>query len=192
MSDPPAAVDPLAAPPGAPPVALPVVLPVVPPVALGDLGLAELRDYRRRLSGEEDRVSYWRRLVQGRIDVLEAERRLERPLGLDELTRALGATGAGKSRRALVTVQAAEPLPQLPVLAEIWASEVDADDPGAVAAALEQLRPAEEQLTAYRRALHDRIAAATAELVARYRDDPTLALSAIPRAGRDASEESPR
>jgi hypothetical protein len=40
--------------------------------ALVDLVLADLRLYRRRLAEEEEKISYWRRLVHARIDVLEA------------------------------------------------------------------------------------------------------------------------
>jgi anti-sigma-K factor RsiG len=155
-----------------------------PSVPLADLGLAQLRRYRHRLAAEEDRVSYWRRLLHARIDVLRAERRHERPLSLEELVRALGETGAGSRRRALVTVKAAEPLPQLPVLKEIWITDVDPTDPSAVAAALDRLSTAEEQLTAYRQALQSRIDHATAELIDRYRIDPRLALSALPQPPR--------
>jgi hypothetical protein len=42
------------------------------------------------------------------------------------------------------------------------------------------LDTAERQLSAYRAALHGRIAAATAELIARYRDQPDLCLVALP------------
>ncbi len=155
-----------------------------PSVPLEQLSLLQLREYRRRLSGEEDRVSYWRRLVHARIDVLEAERHHERPLRLTELVRALGDTGAGRSRRAIVTVQAAEPLPELPVLEQIWVTEIDPNDPVAVGAALERLRAAEHQLTEYRRALHARIDAATAELIGRYQADPSSALAVLPRPRR--------
>jgi hypothetical protein len=42
------------------------------------------------------------------------------------------------------------------------------------------LSKAEAQLSAYRTALHKRLAAATGELIARYREQPTLCLSALP------------
>ncbi len=37
---------------------------------LDHLTLQELRTYRAALSAEEDRVSYWRSIVQARLDVL--------------------------------------------------------------------------------------------------------------------------
>ena len=146
-----------------------------------DLDLDRLRDYRHRLAVEEEKVSYWRRLVHARIDVLEAEAHQERPLRLDELVRVLGDTGAGRTRNALVGVRAAEPLPELPVLEQMWVTELDPNDTEAIADAIRRLRAAEAQLTEYRHALHRRIDDATSELIARYRADPTSALVALRR-----------
>lgn len=155
-------------------------MPGTPP-RLADLSLAALRSYRRKLGDEEDRVSYWRRLVHARLDLLEAEASTEGQLSLETLARVLGDTGAGRTRTALVRVRTAEPLPDLPVLEEMWVTEVDADDPEEVAAAVERLRVAERQLTSYRNALHRRIDEATEELITRYRADPPSALSALRR-----------
>ena len=146
-----------------------------------ELTLDELRAYRRRLADEEERVSYWRRLVHARIDLLEAEAHHERPLTMEELVRVLGDTGAGRGRTALVSLQAAEPLPDLPVLEEMWVTELDPNDTAAVRAAIERLRTAEQQLTDYRRGLHERLDTATETLIARYRDDPAQALVAFTR-----------
>jgi hypothetical protein len=144
-----------------------------------DLSLDELRAYRRRLADEEERVSYWRRLVHARIDVLVAEAHQERPLTIKELVRVLGDTGSGQGRNALVSVHAAEPLPDLPVLEEMWVTELDANDTQAVQEAIERLRTAERQLTDYRKALHERLDTATETLIARYREDPASALVAF-------------
>jgi hypothetical protein len=144
------------------------------------LSLPELREYRQRLEAEEDRVSYWRRLVHARLDLLAAESASDHSLTLEDLVRVLGDTGTGRTRQALVTVRAGEPLPDLPELTEMWATDVDPHDAEQVADAVARLTRAERQLTAYRRALHDRIDAATAELIARYRANPAAALSLIP------------
>ena len=157
-----------------------------PQLRWADLSLGELRGYRRRLSDEEDRVSYWRRLVHARLDVLEAEAHHERPLRLDELIRVLGDTGSGRTRTALVRVRAADPLPELPVLEEMWVTELDPNDVEAVREAIARLRAAEETLTEYRRVLHLRIDEATAELIVRYRADPASALVALRRPHRGA------
>lgn len=144
------------------------------------LDLPALREYRQRLEAEEDRVSYWRRLVHARLDLLAAEQSSDHALTLPDLVRVLGDTGTGQTRQALVSVRAAEPLPELPELTEMWATDVDPHDDEQVADAVERLTRAEEQLTAYRRALHQRIDEATAGLIARYREDPRAALAVIP------------
>jgi hypothetical protein len=150
-----------------------------PPDAWEELPLPELRLYRRRLSEEEEKISYWRRLVHARIDVLEAEAHHERPLRLDELIRVLGDTGTGRTRTALVSVRAAEDLPELPVLHDMWVTELDPNDHAAVTEAIARLRSAEAQLTEYRHALHVRLDQATAELISRYKEDPRAALIAF-------------
>jgi hypothetical protein len=151
----------------------------VPSPHLARLSLAELRAYRERLNREEERASYWRRLVHARIDLLEAESHADGVLGLEDLVRVLGETGSGQTRRALLHVQAADPLPELPELQQMWV-DVDPHDPQALADALDRLNAAEKQLTQYRRALFDRIDEATGELIVRYREDPASALVALP------------
>ena len=156
------------------------VTSAVPSEVLGDLDLTQLRDYRHKLEAEEDRASYWRRLVHARLDLLAAESKSDHPLTLEELVRVLGDTGTGQSRQALVAVHAADPLPELPELAQMWATDVDPHDPEQVEDAVTRLTEAEAQLTDYRRALHQRIDEATAELIVRYRENPAAALTAIP------------
>ena len=158
--------------------------PVVDAMAseqLAGLDLEGLRAYRHRLEAEEDRVSYWRRLVHARLDLLAAGSAADHPLTVDDLVRVLGDTGTGGTRRALVSVRAADPLPELPELSEMWGTEVDPQDPGQVADAVERLTEAERQLTTYRRALHERIDEATGELIVRYRENPAAALLVIPQ-----------
>jgi hypothetical protein len=147
---------------------------------LAGLSLDELRTYRSHLNREEDRVSYWRRLVHARIDLLDAQSQADEPLAMDDLVRVLGDTGNGRTRTALTRIRPADPLPELPVLAEIWGTQVDATDQGQVSDALGRLRNAEQQLSEYRNALHERIEEATAELIVRYRADPSCALAALP------------
>lgn len=144
------------------------------------LAFAELRAYRQRLTAEEEKVSYWRRLAHARIDVLEAGAHNDGNLSFGDLVRVLGDTANGRAHRFLASVRAADPLPDLPDLAEMWATEVDIHDPEHVAKALERIRAAERQLVLYRGALHSRIDEATAELIRRYREDPLLALSILP------------
>ena len=151
---------------------------------LAELSLQELRGYRERLNLEEEKASYWRRLVHARIDVLDAEAHSDGTLSVDDLVRVLGETGSGQTRNALLRVRPADPLPDLPVLAEMWVEDVDPRDPAAVSEALDRLHSAEKQLTEYRHALHERIDEATSELIVRYREDPVSALSALPEVSR--------
>jgi hypothetical protein len=78
-------------------------------------------------------------------------------------------------------VRASDALPDLPELDDMWATEVDPHDADQVADAVRRLRDAEAQLTDYRRALHERIDEATAELIVRYRENPAGALIALPK-----------
>lgn len=138
---------------------------------VGTISLEELRSYRQRLRDEDDRVSYWRRLVHGRIDLLRAGTEAPGALTLHQVVRALGDTGTGVRREALHRVRAHDQLPDLPVLAEVWHDD----------APLAGLERAAEQLSAYRTALHRRLDAATDELIDRYREDPALALGVLTR-----------
>src|SRR3546814_20732854 len=52
---------------------------------LAELTLAQLRNYRQRLTDEEDRVSYWRRLAHARIDILQAEASTDGTLSMQQL-----------------------------------------------------------------------------------------------------------
>ncbi len=140
------------------------------------LTLDELREYRKVLSAEESRVSYWRRILQARLDVVlagaEADSETLRPVLTDQRV------GAG--RRALVEITPVDDIPPLPDLASLWDRVVDVTDEAALAALAEDLTEAEKQLSEYRSVLHRRLGAATSELIARYRDEPTLCLSALP------------
>ncbi|MGQ0465210.1 MAG: RsiG family protein [Sporichthyaceae bacterium] len=149
---------------------------------LAEMDLDALRAYRKDLQSEEDKVSYWRRLIHARIDLIEAGSSTDGSLTLPQLIRVLGDTGTGASRTALSSIHASEPLPDLPESEWMWVSEIDYHDAGAVAEAIGRLRAAEEKLTNYRKALFERLDAATAELIVRYRDNPQAALSILPLA----------
>lgn len=154
----------------------------VPAEDLGSLDLAQLRVYRRELEAEEDKVSYWRRLTHARIDLLEAQSvNKGAALSTEDLVRVLGDTATGRSRRALVSVKPAEPLPDLPDLDETWTGPLDPNDTARAREAVTRLRQAERQLTDYRQALHERIDEATQALIHRYRENPRAALDLIPQ-----------
>jgi len=142
------------------------------------LSLEELREFRTTLNGEEAQVSYWRRIIQARLDVVRAgalgtaDGAKLRPLLTDDRVR--------RSRNALIDVVPVDDVPPLPSLAELWDRRVDPGDEEGLSALEADLSGAETQISAYRRALHERIDDATGELIARYRESPSLCLSVLP------------
>jgi hypothetical protein len=77
------------------------------PRHLAAMDLATLRAYRKDLQAEEDKVSYWRRLVHARLDLLAAGSSVEGSLTLPQLIKVLGDTGTGAARTALSSIHAA-------------------------------------------------------------------------------------
>lgn len=143
------------------------------------LTLSALRGYRQSLTQEENRVSYWRRLIQARMDLIDLQGG-DDAIRLERLRLALSETRVGEGRRALVEVMPIDDVPPLPDLADLWTRQAHPDDPDGVADLRRDLSFAELQLSAYRAALHRRLAGATGELIARYREDPTQALQMLP------------
>lgn len=170
-------------PPRRAPRARPAVRPV-PEVSadFGHLGLAELRAYRTALQGEEGRVSYWRRILQARLDVVRQGRRLGGTEALDAaaLRPVLSGERVGAGRTALLEVLPVDDVPPLPDLADLWEREVALDDDEGLTALEEDLAAAEAQLSTYRSSLHLRLEEATGELIARYRQSPVLCLDSLP------------
>ncbi len=143
------------------------------------LTLEQLRGYRTALGAEEAKVSYWRRIIQARLDVVRAgngKGQLDPATLRPVLTDARVSSG----RRALVEILPIDDIPPLPKLAELWDRRVSAGDDDGQARQDADLAEAEQQLSAYRTALHARQADATGELIARYRVQPKLCLSALP------------
>ena len=155
------------------------------PGFLGDVEsrpVEEVRAARAELQQAEVALSYVRRLVQGRLDIVEAERR-GRADGTDSgsddpvqrLPEILGDTtrppgpgrlpmqiDPGEDAAALVSeIDHAVNPGKLTALTALNESELDA-----VAA---QLRDIEREVSGQRRALHEQLDALQAELVRRYR-----------------------
>jgi len=151
--------------------------------AFAHLTLDALREYRRSLGEEEGKVSYWRRILQARLDVVESGTGT-RPVDAAVLRPLLSSERVGAGRRALTEVLALDDVPPLPSLGELWDRQVSPSDEAGTAALSQDLRLAEAQLSSYRTALHQRIGEATGELIARYREDPELCLSALPLRSR--------
>jgi hypothetical protein len=141
------------------------------------LSLDMLRDYRKVLTAEESKVSYWRRILQARLDLVRAGGAITSG---DNLKPVLTDSRVGAGRQALVEILPVDDIPPLPDLAGLWERYVDPSDVEGVAALEADLDSAEKQLSEYRAVLHRRLAAATSELIARYRDEPRLCLTALP------------
>lgn len=152
--------------------------------AYGHLGLSRLRDYRNALRTEEVKVSYWRRILQARLDVVRS-----RGAGAgagDWLRPALTDARVEAGRTALIEVLPVDDMPALPSLAELWDRCVDPSDVKGAALLQRDLLAAEQCLSAYRSALHSRLSSATDELIARYHQEPALCLIALPLAAHPA------
>ena len=149
------------------------------------LSIGDLRNYRTALAEEENRVSYWRRIIQARLDVVRAGE--TGGARVDNLRNVLADAQLTSSRRALVTIMPIEDVPPLPDLAELWEREPRAADHAHNEILARDLSNAEAQLSAYRNALHRRITGSTDELIARYREDPGLCLLALPADQKEAA-----
>jgi hypothetical protein len=141
---------------------------------LAHLTLAELRAHRQELVTEEIRVSYWRRILQARMDLIIGD---DDHTALQRLGGVLAEHEAYSRRLSVQSLHVPEGAPPLPDLANLWDTSTLGEDPSSV---VKRLADAEHQLSAYRRSLHVRLDAATGELIARYHEDPSLALSALP------------
>lgn len=157
------------------------------------LALDELRSYRNELTDEETRISYWRRVLHARLDVVRGGTPVRLQQGA--LARILSADTLQAGRTSLVRVVPGAGLPPLPDLGALWQLHPVRGDSAAGDAArllgpsgqpaitddiLARLEAAERQVSAYRRSVHVRIDEATAELIARYRERPALAVRALP------------
>jgi hypothetical protein len=137
---------------------------------LAPLALDELREYRRSLITEESRVSYWRRILQARLDLALADQ-----ASLSRLRDVLAEHQESSRRLAVQTLDGPADVPPLPDLTVLWQTEADGEG-----GLVPRLAAAERELSAYRSSLHARLDAATGELISRYRDEPALALCALP------------
>jgi hypothetical protein len=149
--------------------------------AFAHLSLDGLRAYRRALTTEEGRVSYWRRIVQARLDIVRAAGE-GTAATVDNLRGVFAEARVDSGRKALLTVVPVDDMPPLPDLVTLWSRQPVVGNDRQTAALAHDLSKAEAQLSAYRTALHKRLAAATGELIARYREQPDLCLTALPSA----------
>jgi hypothetical protein len=141
------------------------------------MSLDRLRTYRRTLLSEELSTSYWRRLLQARRDLLKSSPRLGDRAAL---RMALTEERPPGGRQSIMALHPARGMPILPNLPDLWATEVTASGSDEARDLTLRLTSAESVLSSYREALHRRLNRATADLVARYFEDPRLCFSLLP------------
>jgi hypothetical protein len=160
----------------------------VPQPALGPLSLVELRALRRDAQQEEADLSYLRRLLQGRIDILQAElaRRstpvspalaLPEPDGqiLDRLPEILtdGPSNVRSSaRHVTLGTPHSEEYRQLAekMLADVELSDLAARTDSELHAAMARLVQYEQQVSLRRRGVQETVDGCSAEITRRYRE----------------------
>nr|WP_103529297.1 ABC transporter substrate-binding protein [Streptomyces sp. SM12] len=140
--------------------------------------LGELRELRRRAQSEESDLSYVRRLLQGRIDILEAERRRrcaqDGPL-VEQLTRILADAPArqrSSARHVTIATPVGSQYRQLVegVLAEVELSDLTARTDAELLDALARLARFETEVSERRQSLQRTADGCSAEITRRYRE----------------------
>ena len=136
--------------------------------------LDDLRTLRESLREEEQRVSYWRQLVQGRLDLVRTALDGGHPSADDlaSLARPALVTAPDGARVAATSLALEGLVSPLAGLEDLWDAPIAWDDPPALHRLERGLVEAEVKLSAYRRALHERIDGCTAQLVDHYQRDP--------------------
>jgi len=133
------------------------------------LSLAEMRRHRQDVTEAAERVGYWLRVAAQRLDAM---RGLGADLDVFKMNAELATKRLEDTRSGLVHT-ARRPLPALPVLAPLWA---DVTERGAD----RRLEKAIDGLERYHAALSFLSRAATAEVIARYRQTPSDCLAILP------------
>ncbi|HZD73270.1 MAG TPA: hypothetical protein VE776_05200 [Actinomycetota bacterium] len=140
--------------------------------------LAGLRALRKALREEERQVSYWRRLVQGRLDLARPALAGDQP-SVEKLTATASGQrqdpsrrGAGRRSPSFAKFVNGIQDRRLASLAAAWDTPIPWDERGRLREVEATLAEIEVELSRRRRDLHERIDACTTELVDRYRRDP--------------------
>jgi hypothetical protein len=142
-----------------------------------ELSLEELRALRARLQHDDDAVSYVRRMVQARLDLVNAERNLRKSgdhVGVDEVPAILGQHLTGGPARPPRPTEDASEHPLAIELDELSSrlganhvEKLSLDELDALSHALEEFEHARSH---ERKEIFTRLDALSAELVRRYRD----------------------
>ena len=146
---------------------------------LAELSTAELRERREACELAEEAVSYARRLLQGRLDLLRAELAGRDSDDAADLLASLPTILSSDQGSASDPLKARSVRLRVPADAEAYEAAIDAilaeravdeADVDELARLTRQLTDYERELSSVRRALFDRIDALRDELAARYKD----------------------
>ncbi|WP_333737021.1 RsiG family protein [Streptomyces sp. IBSBF 2806] len=156
------------------------VLPVEPPVhELGGLSLPELRTLRRDAQRDEADLSYVRRLLQGRIDILRAELARRSPTGaasvverLSEILTDAPARHRSSARHVTLGTPHSEEYRRLAadMLADVELSDLGARTDPELHEAMGRLVRYEQQVSSRRQRLQRTADESGAEITRRYRE----------------------
>jgi len=148
---------------------------------ISSIDMDEVRSLRKEAEQEETDLSYLRRLLQGRLDILRAE--LARRAGggggdlVDSLPQILSDEGASASPHGLGRHIAAEPSRAdshrrhvEALVADVDLSNLAAHDEASLRRGVEVLEREEQEVSDKRRAVQTVMDACTAEITRRYRD----------------------
>lgn len=157
-------------------------------LGLEDLTLEELRARRDECMAEREYLSFLRRLVQGRVEIMQAEREARASdddvaAVVDRLPEILGADDGGAGRGEAVRIGL--PDEELTIarrrverlVADAGVSDPTSLDDDALARAVERFSEEERDLSASRHVVIEVLDRVLDELKRRYKDDPTLALT---------------
>jgi hypothetical protein len=140
--------------------------------------LDELLADRSGLREREEQLSYWRRVVQGRLDLLTARIEGRDAMSLSEVLAGDEPCG---TRLQHSSVRHLEPMPEIATADRAWEIASCSDDPAAVRHAASRLRMAEQWLSEQRAVVLRDLDAATAQLARRLHDDPGAYLRSVER-----------
>jgi hypothetical protein len=135
---------------------------------LRDISLDDLRERRREAEQEETDLSYMRRLLQGRLDILRAE--LALPHILSDDGPATGPRGMGRHVTAEPSRADAHRRHVEQLVADVDLSNADAHDDASLRRVLETLVAEENKVSESRRAVQKIMDALSAEVTRRYRE----------------------
>lgn len=140
-----------------------------------NMSLEQLREMRKVLTDRESQISYWRRIIQARLDLLR-DGAVKRGATIEGLQRILSQQMGANSRKGMLSLRPQQDQP-IAGLDHLWHRGINGTDDDQLE---RDLLAAEHQLSHDRSELHELIDSATAELIARYHNDPALALTALP------------